>query len=226
MACLNPWQPIGLDREFKRSLSHRALLSTAAVAITRQDTLQGRRSHGRSTFIDATSAVLSKHYDENNLVDIRTILTYSLKYYIGIALPCVSLYRFCQADFCFLLTTQQIATNGYLVIRLLPQELCSLRVLVLVTKSHLKRKQQSSARYGCSAPAKSRFNFGSHSLFRTRRCCATTFLAFLLAFVLTTIYHLDTQVRRERRIHLRRVPPVHHHRPYSVLMESRWAPPI
>ena len=59
--------------------------------------------------------VLSKHYDDNNIADVRTILKYSLKYYSGIVLPCVFAVSVLSKPLLLVLTTPQIAANGYLV---------------------------------------------------------------------------------------------------------------
>lgn len=67
-------------------------------------------------FILLFPAVLSKHYDENNITAVRTIMTYSLKYYVGIGLPCVFALSVLSKPLLLVLTTQQIAENGYLVI--------------------------------------------------------------------------------------------------------------
>jgi len=135
-------------------------------------------------------AVLSKHYDENNLVDIRTILTYSLKYYIGIALPCVFALSVLSKPILLLLTTQQIATNGYLVIPFVAAGTMLIGAYsVLVTIIALKKK---TAVIGTIWMLSAALNLGLNLVLIPYLglvgAALTTFLAFLLAFVLTTIY--------------------------------------
>jgi O-antigen/teichoic acid export membrane protein len=135
-------------------------------------------------------AVLSKHYDENNIADIRTILTYSMKYYIGIALPCVVALSILAKPILLVLTTQQIATNGYFVIPFVAAGSALVGAYsVLVTIIALKKKTAIIGTIWILAAA---LNFGLNLVLIPYLgligAAFTTFLAFLLAFVLTTIY--------------------------------------
>jgi len=134
--------------------------------------------------------VLSKHYDENNIADIRTIMTYSLKYYIGIALPCVFALSVLSKPLLLLLTTQQIATNGYLVTPFVAAGTALIGVYsVLVMIIALKKK---TAIIGTIWILSAALNFGLNLVLIPYLgligAALTTFLAFLLAFVLTTFY--------------------------------------
>ncbi|MGZ4951762.1 MAG: oligosaccharide flippase family protein [Halobacteriota archaeon] len=60
-------------------------------------------------------AVLSKHYDEDNIASVRTIMAYSLKYYVGIALPSVFALSVLSKPLLAVITTQEIAAQGSLV---------------------------------------------------------------------------------------------------------------
>jgi len=135
-------------------------------------------------------AVLSKHYDENNIAEVRTIMTYSLKYYIGIALPCVFVLSVLSKPILLVLTTQQIATNGYLVTPFVAAGTaligaCSVTITVLA----LKKK---TAIIGTIWILSAVLNFGLNLVLipylGVIGAALTTFLAFLLAFVLITIY--------------------------------------
>jgi O-antigen/teichoic acid export membrane protein len=134
--------------------------------------------------------VLSKHYDENNIADVRTIMTYSLKYYIGIALPCVFAVSVLSKPILLVLTTQQIATNGYLVTPFVAAGTALIGAYsVLVTIIALKKK---TAIIGTIWALCAALNFGLNLVLIPYLgligAALTTFLAFLLAFVLTTIY--------------------------------------
>ena len=135
-------------------------------------------------------AILSKHYDENEIADVRTIMTYSLKYYIGIALPCVFALSVLSKPILLVLTTQQIATNGYLVTPFVAAGTaligaCSVTITVLA----LKKK---TAIIGTIWMLSAALNFGLNVVLipylGVVGAALTTFLAFLLAFVLITIY--------------------------------------
>jgi O-antigen/teichoic acid export membrane protein len=136
--------------------------------------------------------VLSKNYDDNNIADVRTILTYSLKYYAGIALPCVFALSVLSKPLLLVLTTQQIAANGYLVTPFVAAGTALIGVYsILVTIIALKKKTAviSTIWILCAA-----LNFGLNlaliPYLGLVGAALTTFLAFLLAFVLTTHYSL------------------------------------
>jgi O-antigen/teichoic acid export membrane protein len=135
-------------------------------------------------------AVLSRHYDENSIADVRTIMTYSLKYYIGIALPCVFALSVLSKPILLVLTTQQIATNGYLVTPFVAAGTALFGVYaVLVQIIALKKK---TAIMGTIWMLCAALNFGLNLVLIPYLgligAALTTFLAFLLAFVLTTLY--------------------------------------
>jgi O-antigen/teichoic acid export membrane protein len=135
-------------------------------------------------------AVLSKHYDENSMADVRTILTYSLKYYIGIALPCVFAVSVLSKPILLLLTTQQIATNGYLVTPFVAAGTALYGVYALLVQIIALKKK--TAIMGTIWILCAALNFGLNLILIPYLgligAALTTFLAFLLAFVLTTIY--------------------------------------
>ena len=134
--------------------------------------------------------VLSKHYDENNIADVRTILTYSLKWYAGIALPCVFALSVLSKPLLLVLTTQQIAANGYLVTPFVAAGTALAGAYtVLVIAIALKKK---TAVIGTIWMLSAVLNFGSNLVLIPYLglvgAALTTFLAFLLAFVLTALY--------------------------------------
>jgi O-antigen/teichoic acid export membrane protein len=136
--------------------------------------------------------VLTKHFDENNIADVRTILTYSLKYYTGMALPCVFALSVLSKPLLLVLTTQQIAANGYFVTPFVAAGTVLLGAYsVLVQIVALKKK---TAFIGTVWILCAALNFGANLVLIPYLglvgAALTTFLAFLLAFVLTTRYSL------------------------------------
>jgi O-antigen/teichoic acid export membrane protein len=136
--------------------------------------------------------VLAKHYDENNIADVRTILTYSLKWYAGIAVPCVVALSVLSKPLLLVLTTQQIAANGYLVTPFVAAGTALLGAYtMLVIVIALKKK---TAVIGTIWVLSAVLNFGLNLVLipylGLAGAALTTFLAFLLAFVLTTHYSL------------------------------------
>jgi O-antigen/teichoic acid export membrane protein len=136
--------------------------------------------------------ILSKQYDDNNIAEVRTILTYSLKYYAGIAVPCVFALSVLSKPLLLVLTTQQIAANGYLVTPFVAAGTALIGAYsVLVMIIALKKK---TAVIGTVWLLSAVLNFGLNLViipyFGLVGAALTTFLAFLLAFVLTTLYSL------------------------------------
>jgi O-antigen/teichoic acid export membrane protein len=136
--------------------------------------------------------VLSKYYDENNIGDVRTILTYSLKYYVGIALPCVFAVSILSKPLLLVLTTQQIATNGYLVTPLVAAG--TALVGAYTTLVMIIALQKKTVVIGTIWVLSAVLNFGLNLVLIPYLglvgAALTTFLAFLLAFVLTATYSL------------------------------------
>ena len=136
--------------------------------------------------------VLSKYYDDNNIADVRTILTYSLKYYAGLALPCVFALSVLSKPLLLVLTTQQIATNGYFVTPFVAAGFALVGAYTtLVMIIALKKK---TAVIGTIWLLSAVLNFGLNLVLIPYLglvgAALTTFLAFLLAFLLTTHYSL------------------------------------
>lgn len=59
--------------------------------------------------------VLSKHYDEHNMDEVRNLLKYSLKYYLAIAIPSVIGISLLSKNLLMILTTPEIALNGFMI---------------------------------------------------------------------------------------------------------------
>jgi O-antigen/teichoic acid export membrane protein len=135
-------------------------------------------------------AVLSEHYDRNNIEEVRTILTYSLKYYAGIALPCVFALSVLSKPLLLVLTTQQIAANGYLVTPFVAGGTALFGAYtVLAMTIGLQKK---TAILGTIWILSAALNFGVNLVLIPYLgiigAALTTFLAFLLAFVLAALY--------------------------------------
>ena len=121
--------------------------------------------------------VLSKHYDDNNIADVRTILTYSLKYYSGIALPCVFALSVLSKPLLLVLTTQQIAANGYLVTPLVAAGTALVGASTDVCYNTRIKKEDCHHWHDLDTQCcvEFRFKLSAYSLFRPRRCCTHHF---------------------------------------------------
>jgi O-antigen/teichoic acid export membrane protein len=60
-------------------------------------------------------AVLSKHYDENNIAEVNTIMTYAMKYFLVLAIPSFFGLSILSKPMLATLSTPEIASNGYLI---------------------------------------------------------------------------------------------------------------
>jgi O-antigen/teichoic acid export membrane protein len=136
--------------------------------------------------------VLSKHYDDDNIADVRTILTYSLKYYLGIILPCVFAVSVLSKPLLLVLTTEQIAENGYLVTPLVAAGTALIGTGTVVMRVLALKKK--TAVIGTIWTLSAVLNFGLNLVLIPYLgligAALATFLAFLLAFVLITYYSL------------------------------------
>jgi O-antigen/teichoic acid export membrane protein len=137
-------------------------------------------------------AILSKHFDEENFADVRTIMMYSLKYYVGIALPCVFALSVLSKPLLTLLTTQEIASNGYIVTPFVAAGTALLGAYtVLAMPITLKKKTYVAGTIWIISAA---LNFGLNLLLIPYMgligAAIATFLAFLFAFVVATFYSL------------------------------------
>jgi O-antigen/teichoic acid export membrane protein len=60
-------------------------------------------------------AVLSKYYDENNMDEVKSVLRYSLKYFLLLAIPSVFGLSLLSKPILTILSTPEIALQGYLM---------------------------------------------------------------------------------------------------------------
>ena len=56
-----------------------------------------------------------EHYDANRIVEVKTILRYSIKYFIAAAVPAAFIFSILSEQILTLLSSPEIAANGYLI---------------------------------------------------------------------------------------------------------------
>lgn len=136
--------------------------------------------------------VLSKHYDDGNIAEVRTILTYSLKYYSGIVIPCVFALSVLSRPLLLVLTTEQIAANGYLVTPLVAagQGIVGAMAIVYLVLMLTKRTAVIGTIWILGAALNLGLNLILIPFLGLIGAALTTFLAFLLVSVLFTYYSL------------------------------------
>jgi O-antigen/teichoic acid export membrane protein len=60
-------------------------------------------------------AVLSKFYDEDDLTEVRKLMNYSMRYFLGVAIPSVFGLSLLSLPILTVLSTPEIASQGYLI---------------------------------------------------------------------------------------------------------------
>jgi O-antigen/teichoic acid export membrane protein len=58
---------------------------------------------------------LYQHYDANRIAEVKTIIRYSIKYFLAVAVPAAFLFSVLSKPILMVLTTPAIAANGYLI---------------------------------------------------------------------------------------------------------------
>jgi O-antigen/teichoic acid export membrane protein len=136
---------------------------------------------------------LSKHYDGDNLDEVRTMMKYSLKYYSCIAIPSFFAVSVLSKPLLVVLSTQEMATNGYLVTPLVAGALLLVGTYELIVQVIVLKKR--TARIGSIWVISAAVNFGLNLILIPYLgiigAALTTLLAFACAFVLTTFYSLS-----------------------------------
>jgi O-antigen/teichoic acid export membrane protein len=135
---------------------------------------------------------LSRHYEENNLDEVRTMMKYSLKYYSGIAIPSFFALSILSRPLLVVLSTQEIATNGYLVTPFVAAATLLVGAYEVVVQAIALKKK--TARLGSIWVISAAVNFGLNLVLIPYLgiigAAVTTLLAFACAFGLTTFYSL------------------------------------
>ena len=136
--------------------------------------------------------VLSKHYDYDQIIEVRTVLTYSLKYYSAIVLPCVFALSVLSMPILLILTTQQIAENGYLVTPLVAAGAALIGASTMF--ANILALKEKTTIYGTIWIISALLNLGLNVVLIPYLgligAALATFLAFLFAFVSSSRYSL------------------------------------
>ncbi len=137
-------------------------------------------------------SVLSKYYDEDNVENVRTIMSYSLKYYVAIAVPSLFALSVLSKSLLLLLSTSDIAANGYMITPLVAAGTAFLggyEVLVITLGLRKKTAIAGTIWIVCAA-LNIALNLVLIPYLGIVGAALTTLLAFMLAFAFTAIYSL------------------------------------
>jgi O-antigen/teichoic acid export membrane protein len=137
-----------------------------------------------------TPAVLSKYYDENNMDKVKTILSYSLKYFLLLAIPSVFGLSLLSKPLLTILTTLEIASQGYLITPFVA--LSSLLFGAYMIIGQILGLEKKTKIIGAIWVMASILNFGLNLIFvpyiGILGAAITTLIAFAFAFILTAYY--------------------------------------
>ena len=135
-------------------------------------------------------ATLSKYYDENNIGAVKTVLKYSLKYFLLFAIPSAFGLSLLSKPMLVILSTPEIALQGYLVTPFLAISSVFFGSLVII--SHIivleKRTAITGSIYVLAAIANFLLNLVLVPHMGITGAAFTTMIAYLLLFVLGTYY--------------------------------------
>ena len=135
-------------------------------------------------------AVLSKHYDDGNLKDVKTVLSYSMKYFLALAIPSAVGLSLLSRPLLTILSTPEIAEQGYLITPFMALSGLLFGLYTIITQILVLEKKTSIT--GTIWIVAATLNLGLNIIFVPRigilGAAATTLVAFALAFVVSMYY--------------------------------------
>ena len=135
-------------------------------------------------------AVLSKHYDDGNLKDVKTVLSYSMKYFLVLAIPSAVGLSLLSKPLLTILSTPEIADQGYLITPFLALSGLLFGLYTIIMQIMILEKKTGIT--GIIWIVAATLNLGLNIIFIPRigilGAAATTLVAFALAFVVSMYY--------------------------------------
>jgi O-antigen/teichoic acid export membrane protein len=135
-------------------------------------------------------AVLSKHYDDGNLKDVKTVLSYSMKYFLALAIPSAVGLSLLSRPLLTILSTPEIAEQGYLITPFLALSGLLFGLYAIITQILILEKKTGVT--GTIWIVAAILNLGLNIIFVPKigilGAAATTLVAFALAFVVSMYY--------------------------------------
>jgi len=134
--------------------------------------------------------VLSKLYDENKINEVKICLSYSLKYFLMVAIPSVFGLSVLARQLLTILSTTEIASQGHLITILITISILFFggRVVTSQILALVKKTNISSTIWISAAIVNFGLNFIFIPHFGILGAAITTLIAFTLAFSLTLFY--------------------------------------
>ena len=135
-------------------------------------------------------AVLSKYYDENNVEAVKTVLSYSLKYFFLLAIPSAFGLSLLSKPVLMILSTPEIASQGYLITPFVAVSSLLLGAYIVIAQilALEKKTKIAGAIWVMAAILNLGLNIVVVPYIGILGAAITTLIAFALAFILTTYY--------------------------------------
>lgn len=135
-------------------------------------------------------AVLSKYYDENNMKEVKTILRYSLKYFLLLAIPSAFGLSLLSKPLLTIISTPEIASQGYLITPFVTVSAVLFGVYVVIAQGlYLAKRTDIGGKLWTIAAM---LNLGLNFVFVPRMgivgAAITTLIAFTLVFIFAIYY--------------------------------------
>lgn len=135
-------------------------------------------------------AVLSKFYDENKIVEVKTYLKYSLKYFLMIGIPSFFGLSVLSKQLLTIFSTSEIARQSYHTIPFIALSMLLFGIYVIIAQTIILKKKTKLT--GIIWLIAAFLNFGLNFFFIPKfgilGAAITTLIAYTLAFVLTWYY--------------------------------------
>jgi O-antigen/teichoic acid export membrane protein len=134
--------------------------------------------------------ILSKHYDDGNIDEVKSILSYSLKYFLAIAIPSAVGLTILSKPILSFISTPLIASQGYLITPFTAVSAILFGSYAIISQILVLEKKTTIP--GAIWVIAAAVNFGLNLLLIPSLgiigAAVTTLLAYALAFVLTAYY--------------------------------------
>ncbi|MCX6720724.1 MAG: polysaccharide biosynthesis C-terminal domain-containing protein [Candidatus Staskawiczbacteria bacterium] len=130
-------------------------------------------------------AILAKHHDENEIEKVKTYLSYSLKYFLMIAIPAVFGISVLAKPLLTTFSTAEIAQHSYFVIPFVALSMMLSGIYTIVTQNLLIKKKTKIG--GAIWIAAAVLNFGLNFIFIPRFGILGAAITTLLAFSFVTV---------------------------------------
>ena len=134
--------------------------------------------------------VLSKYYDENNMKEVKTVLRYSLKYFLLLAIPSAFGLSLLSKPILTILSTPEIASQGYLITPFVAASALLFGTRAVIGQIIILEKKTKIS--GTTWVMAGILNLGLNLIFipyiGILGAAITTLLAFALALILISFY--------------------------------------